>query len=253
LGRALTELDIVDKMTIVSKVHHMAQGLDAATAAALVEESVLQSLRRLRLEVLPICLFHIEENFPYVEALLRLKERGLVEYTGSSVMTPAATARIVATGVAEALQIPTSVLDRRYSHPAGGVIRQAAERGIAIFIRSIYLQGLLLQPEEDLRLELVGVLPVRRRLAALAAEAGMGLSELAVRYVLGLDGVTCGVVGIETLDQMRQNLVIFEKGPLDPELRQQVEAAVPALPDKILMPNQWPKRMEVKPQSRAGD
>ncbi|MCX6031540.1 MAG: aldo/keto reductase [Chloroflexi bacterium] len=251
LGRALAELGIADKMTVVSKVRYLAPGLDAATAAAIVEESVVQSLKRLGLEALPICLFHVEDNFCYAEALLRLKERGLVRHIGSSVMTPAATAAIVETGQAEALQIPTSVLDRRYSHPEGGIIRKAAERGMAVFVRSIYLQGLLLLPEEDVLPELAGVIPPRGRLQALAAEAGMSLGELAVRYVLSLDGVTCGVVGIETVEQMRQNLIMFAKGPLDAELRQAVEAAVPELPDKILMPNQWSKRMaDVKRQEK---
>ena len=148
LGRALAELRIAEEMTIVSKVHHMAQGLDATAAAAIVEESVVQSLKRLRLETLPICLFHIEENFSYAEALLRLRERGLVRHIGASVMTPAATSTIIDTGQAETLQIPTSVLDRRFSHPGGGtpapragVIEEAAEHGIAVFVRSIYLQG----------------------------------------------------------------------------------------------------------------
>jgi aryl-alcohol dehydrogenase-like predicted oxidoreductase len=251
LGRALAELRIADKMIVVSKVHHMAQGLDAATAAAIVEESVVQSLKRLRLETLPVCLFHIEGNFAYVETLLRLRERGLVRHVGSSVMTPAATTAIVRSGLAEALQIPTSILDRRFSHPDGGIIRQAADRGIAVFVRSIYLQGLLLMPEEDILAELAEVIPVRRRLEALADEAGMHLSELAVRYVLGLDGVTCSVVGIETLEQMQQNVAMFAKGPLDARLRQAVEAAVPDLPDKILMPNQWSRRMpDVKRQER---
>lgn len=243
LGRALAELRIADRMTIVSKVHHMAQGLDAATAAALVEESVVSSLKRLRLETLPICLFHIEENFVYAEALLRLKARGLVRHIGASVMTPAATAAIVAAGLAEALQIPTSVLDRRFSHPDGGIIRKAAGSGTAVFIRSIYLQGLLVMPEEEITPELAAVIPARRRLAALAAEAGMSLGELAVRYVLGLEGVTCGVVGIETVAQMQQNLAMFARGPLDPELRCAAEAAVPDLPAKILLPSQWSRRM----------
>jgi aryl-alcohol dehydrogenase-like predicted oxidoreductase len=251
LGRALAELGIADKMTIVSKVHHMAQGLNAATAAAIVEESVVQSLKRLRLEMLPICLFHIEENFAYAEALLRLKERGLVRRIGASVMTPAATSAIIDTGQAEALQIPTSVLDRRFSHPHGGIIRRATDQGMAIFIRSIYLQGLLLMPEEDLPLELAAVLPVRRRLVALAAAAGMTLSELAARYVLSLDGVTCAVVGIETEAQMRQNLAMFAKGPLDAELRRAAEAAVPDLPEGILMPSLWSRRMpDVKHQEK---
>ena len=72
-----------------------------------------------------------------------------------------------------------------------------------------------------------------------------------MRYVLSLDGVTCGVVGIETLEQMRQDLTIFAKGPLDVELRQSVEAVAHDLPDKILMPSQWSKRMaDVKRQEK---
>ena len=53
----------------------------------------------------------------------------------------------------------------------GGIIRKAAERGMAVFIRSIYLQGLLLLPEQDILPELAGVIPLRWRLEALAAEA----------------------------------------------------------------------------------
>ncbi len=260
LGQVLAELGLADKMTVVSKVRHLAQGLDAATAAALVEESVLQSLKRLRLETLPICLFHIEDNFSYAEALLRLRERGLVGHIGSSVMTPAATAAIVDSGHAEALQVPTSVLDHRYTRPWSGyhseqsIIHRASERGVAVFVRSIYLQGLLLMPEDDIDPELNGVVPARRRLQALAAEAGMSLSELAVRYVLSLEGVTCAVVGIETLEQMRQNLALFAKGPLDADLLQRVEAAVPHLADTILMPTLWTRRMadakrQEKPQA----
>ena len=137
---------------------------------------MVRSLERLRLETLPICLFHIEENFVYAEALLRLRERGLVRHIGSSVMTPQARPR--SSGWAgRAFQIPTSILDRRFSQPYGalsrpdgGVIAAAAARGMALFVRSIYLQGLLLMPEGDSRWELAAVLPVRRRLAALAAE-----------------------------------------------------------------------------------
>ena len=47
---------------------------------------------------------------------------------------------------------------------------EAAEHGMAVFVRSIYLQGLLLIPEEVFPLELAAELPVRRRLEELAAE-----------------------------------------------------------------------------------
>ena len=113
---------------------------------------------------------------------------------------------------------------------------------MAVFVRSIYLQGLLLLSDEATPPELAAVNPVRLRLRTLAGEAGLDLAELAARYILGIEGVTCAVVGVETVDQMRQNLAQFGRGPLPAGLHQAVEAAVPDLPDRILMPTLWPRR-----------
>jgi aryl-alcohol dehydrogenase-like predicted oxidoreductase len=118
----------------------------------------------------------------------------------------------------------------------------------ALFARSIYLQGLLLMEEKDVAAEHAAVIPVRRSLETVAREAGLGLAELAGRYMLSLPGITCLVVGVETVQQMRENVALFDRGPLDPALCSRIEAAVPDLPDAILFPGNWSKRMsDVKP------
>jgi aryl-alcohol dehydrogenase-like predicted oxidoreductase len=104
----------------------------------------------------------------------------------------------------------------------------------------VYLQGLVLMPDGEIAPGLDAVVPVLQALRKLAAEAGVSLAELAVRYVLALEGVTCGVVGVETVEQVKQNVAIFNKGPLDAGMMKAVVAAVPDLPDTILMPNKWP-------------
>ena len=196
LGRALSELKIADKMVVATKVCHLADDLAASEADAIIEESVMRSMRRLRMDVLPICLFHNETNFlGYADSLLKLRDRGLVGYIGSSVTTPGAASTIVRSGLADAVQMPTSVLDRRFVRI--GVCDQAAKRGTALFARSIYLQGLLLMPEDEILPELADVIPVRRNLQTLAEQAGMTISELAVRYVLGISGITSLVVGVD--------------------------------------------------------
>jgi aryl-alcohol dehydrogenase-like predicted oxidoreductase len=240
IGQALAELGLAGKVTVVTKIAHVDEGLAPSEVDRRIEDSVTQSLKRLRLDALPLCLFHHEENFSYVESLLKLKERGLVRHVGSSVMTPQMTKTIVNSGQAEAVQVPTSVLDRRYVR--AGVFHDCRQKALGLFVRSIYLQGLVLMADSEIMPGIAAVVPVLQRLRALAAEAGMGLAELAVRYVLGLEGVTCGVVGVETVDQMRQNVAIFERGPLDAGMMKAVIAAVPDLPDSILMPNKWPPK-----------
>jgi len=242
LGRALSELKIADKMVVATKVCHLADDLAASEADAIIEESVMRSMRRLRMDVLPICLFHNETNFlGYADSLLKLRDRGLVGYIGSSVTTPGAASTIVRSGLADAVQMPTSVLDRRFVRI--GVCDQAAKRGTALFARSIYLQGLLLMPEDEILPELADVIPVRRNLQTLAEQAGMTISELAVRYVLGISGITSLVVGVDSVDQMRENIALFDKGPLASEMSAAVTEAVPDLPESILFPSNWSKRM----------
>lgn len=250
VGRALADLGLVDKVTVVSKVVPIAEGLPPAKVDAIVEESVTQSLAKLRLDALPICMFHMDSNMlEYADSLYRLKEKGLVGHVGVSVNFPDVTRRIVRSGRAEAVQLPTSVLDQRFIK--GGIIREGAERGVALFARSIYLQGLLFVPEEEVLPELAEVIPVRRRLASLAAEAGMELAELAVRYLLGVDGITCLVVGAESVEQVRKNVRLVAGGPLDSDLAEAVSEAVPDLPETILFPRMWSKRIpDARPAGR---
>jgi aryl-alcohol dehydrogenase-like predicted oxidoreductase len=247
LGNVLHELDLSDKMIVVSKVRAIAEDYPSGHEVdQLVESSVVQSLKRLKLETLPICLFHREENFKYIDSLLKLKDKGLVRHVGSSVMTPKATLNILATGLAEAIQLPTNILDHRFI--SAGVFDLADKNNIAIFVRSIYLQGLVLMADETILPELAEVKPVLQKLRTLAREAGLSIGELAVRYILSLKGQTCTLVGVETVKQMRENIELFNRGPLPADLFMAVAKIVPTLSDHIIMPTKWSKRMpDVKP------
>lgn len=243
LGRAMSELGIANSMVVVTKVHPTAdENSSGRSADKAILKSVTQSLKRLRLDVLPVCLFHNERDFSCIDSLIRLKENGMIRHVGVSVGTrPGPAATIVESGLVEAVQIPANILDHR--HVQSGIFKTAHERGVAMFVRSVYLQGLLLMPEEDILPELAPVIPVRRKLQALADEAGMSMAELAVRYVLAIEGVTCALAGVESVAQMRRNIDLFSKPPLDNNLLKAATAAVPRLPEKILTPYLWPGAM----------
>lgn len=250
IGRALDELGIKDQVIIVSKILPMADGLTASEADRIVEESVTQSLKKLRLHVLPICLFHADNNFvEYAESLVRLKERKLVQYIGVSVNFPEIALKAIQTGNAEAMQLPTSILDQRFIRL--GIFDEGAKRCIGLFVRSVYLQGLLFLPEEEVLPELVDVIPVRRELQRLAYQAGMSLSELAIRFLLSIQGITCLVVGAESVEQVIDNARLVSQAPLTPDLVAAVSNAVPDLPETILFPRRWSKRIpDARPVGR---
>jgi aryl-alcohol dehydrogenase-like predicted oxidoreductase len=104
-------------------------------------------------------------------------------------------------------------------------------------------------PEESIPEALRAVVPARRRLAALAADAGMSLGELALRFMLTLDETTCLVIGVETVDQVKDNLRLFGRGPLPADVMAAVDCAVPELPAEILTPSLWPNALRIAPSS----
>jgi len=129
---------------------------------------------------------------------------------------------------------------RRVVAPGADEEAGLPSHGGAVFVRSVYLQGLLLMAAEAIPASLQAIMPVRERLAALAREASMPLAELAVRYMLGQEGVTCVLVGVETAAQVRENVAFFDRGALSADLQQAVETAVPDLPEPLLTPSLWP-------------
>ena len=237
LGKALSELGILHKMIVVTKVPPIPESTSSKEADSIVETSVINSLKHLRIEVLPICLLHAEGNICFFESLLKLKDKGLIRYAGISTMTPCATKHIIGLGVIDALQIPTNILDRRFT--GSGITSSAADKGLALFVRSMYLQGLLLMPEETIMSQLRDVIPVIRNLKKLADSFAMDISELAARYVWSVDGLTSALVGVDSTEQMRKNIAYFTKGPLSVDVVLEVKKTVPDLDQRILMPNMW--------------
>jgi aryl-alcohol dehydrogenase-like predicted oxidoreductase len=241
LGRALDELKVADRVMVVTKVRALtpAELADSALVARAIEQSVADSRRRLRIDCLPLVLFHREADAAYLNVLVELKEKGWLRHVGVSCDNrPGPAARFVAAGTMSALQLPGNVIDRR--HQSSGVFRDAAARGVAVFIRSVYLQGLLVMPEDEIPAALRDIVPVRRTLAAIGGEAGMTLAELALRYMLAQDGVTCVLTGVETVAQVENNLAIFARGPLPDDLLAAIRAATPELPETLLTPALWP-------------
>jgi aryl-alcohol dehydrogenase-like predicted oxidoreductase len=245
LGRVLQATGLKDMATVVTKIRHVKTmpGQRTATAVqAWIRDSVHTSLRHLRLGQLPLVLFHDSADIEYMETLLRLKEEGLVRHAGVSVIAPDQMPQVLCTPGVEAIQIAASMLDQRIL--GAGDLGRAAEAGLAVFVRSIYLQGLLLMPEEEIVPALSEAIPARRSLERLAAEAGLSMAEMALRYGLSLPGVTAVLVGVETTVQMKENVRIAAAGGLPPDLVREIREVVPALPDRILFPGNWPGPMK---------
>ena len=222
IGRALAELGLSGRFRIVTKIPKLPEGGDAEKFIA---ESLENSLRRLRIDRADAALLHAEEDFPHLDVLKSMAKRGLIAAAGVSLNTAAHRADGDA---ADCLQVPASLLDRRFDNCFGN--------GRRVFVRGAYLQGMLLMPEE--KVFIPEVVERRRKLEKLA----LPMAELALRFLFSKPEPKSVLTGVETVEQLKENIRIAALPPLGESDLQTIEAiAFPELPEMCVSPHFWPQ------------
>lgn len=222
IGRALGELGLSDRFRIVTKIPKLPEGCDAEKFIA---ESLESSLRKLRIDRAAAALLHAEADFPHLDVLKSMVKRGLIEAAGISLNT--AEHRDDGEN-ADCLQVPASLLDRRFDGCFG--------KGRRVFVRGAYLQGMLLMPEE--KVFIPEVAERRRQLEKL----GLPMAELALRFLFSKPEPKSILTGVETVDQLKENVRIAALPPLGESDLRTVEAiAFPELPEMCVSPYFWPR------------
>ena len=249
LGKALRELGVKNQAFVCTKVTSISDRVDSQgdSPEKAIRESVRDSARALGMDPIPLVLFHNPEDLPFLDGLLSLQDEGRCTHVGVSVYTVEQALAALSTPGIEAIQLPINILDRRFSEAA--VLDKAKRGGVAFFVRSVYLKGLLVIPEKEIHPGLTKVVPVRRKFERMAAELGMSLAELALRFVYSVPGVSGVVIGMETPAQLDSNLRIATKGVLPRTLVREIQAQQPYLGEEILNPAMWPDELVEPPEA----
>ena len=221
LGKAIKNLGIADKVIVVTKVPPVPENEDAAK---FIRNSLENSLRRLQLDVLPLVLLHRESDLPYLETLKSFAAEGLLLEAGVSLDSLAFRDKADDVGY---LQVPCNVLDHRFDPIISG------GRKKHIFIRSVYLQGMLLMDKS--RIPFPEIVAYREKLESF----GMPLAELCMRYLLSMPGNVSVLTGVDTVAQLQENIRLAKKGKLDEAFMAEVANAVPLLEERLIRPGLW--------------
>jgi aryl-alcohol dehydrogenase-like predicted oxidoreductase len=241
LGRVLRQLDAAARCVVVTKIRPVPDEAfgDLKLARRTIESSIQESRKHLGLDRLPLVLFHRERDIQFLDLALELVDRGWIERVGVSCGNEVGLAgQLLTDQNVAALQLPSNLVDSR--HRDSGVIGLAPATNTAVFIRSVFLQGLLLMDEAEIPSHLVDVIPARRQFAEIAEQSGVSLGELAIRHTLGIEGVTCVLVGVDSRRQMLANLDMFHRGSLPGDVQAAVDEIRPCLPERVLTPGLWP-------------
>lgn len=238
LGTVLERNGIGAAARITSKLH---LDIDSPLPGSLLPV-VETSLKRLKVPKLYCLMLHSESMLNlWQKGLLALLEgciqAGLVKHIGVSVYSPAKGVEALGTEAVSAVQLPANIFDQRFEQQ--GVFGIAQEMSRQIYIRSIFLQGLLLLDAETLPRPMGFAVPFLRQFERLATEAGITKLDLALGYVKQAYPKARILFGAETVPQVQENLDAWEK-----EIPQEIFARARSLfqnvPATILNPSSWP-------------
>ena len=127
-------------------------------------------------------------------------------------------------------QVPENICDRRLI--TSTTIQRLSDEGIIFNVRSIFLQGLLLNPTY-LPLSLQSSSTKLQELTLFAKENSMSVLELCVAYAKSIPWARGIIVGAASLDQLKE---IHEVSSLLPE---GWGNSIPILPVNVVDPRKW--------------
>ena len=202
--------DIADNIRIVSKQCQSVSNLSQTKVEKNIREELQQSLEKLHREFLDGYLLHSYREIDNPEAirtLLKLKEEGLVHAIGVSVYEIDEAEKAVEEGIIDYLQMPCSIFDQRGLR--SGVFRKAKQKGITVFTRSAFLQGLLMMNGEEVPEYLERIKPYLVKFNEILFKYNIEKRHAVLKYILSQDVIDYMVFGVESKKQLLE--VVDEK------------------------------------------
>ena len=172
-----------------------------------------------------------------MDILIEQKKAGKCLSVGvSCCREPEVVMPLLDSGLVDSIQLPVNLMDRR--HLDARMLEKANAKGVLRFIRSAFLQGILTMKNEKIPVALKYLRPLHSLYTDLASQAGMTLKEMALRFQLN-QRITSLIIGIESLEQLKQVLLYFNKGRLPEDLFKTVSQTYEYLDPQLINPSLW--------------
>lgn len=177
------------------------------------------------------------------EALQALKRNSIAESIGVSLYEPQELDYLIthAKGTVDVVQIPFNVFNCA-QWIRGRLLEKASAAGISVFVRSVYLQGLVFKEPEDAFVRALGLSEALRYFRSKAKACGASRSRLACDFVRSFEDVSYVVLGCESPSQVAENAAFFAEEPaLWPcrDIAGQIQESA-LIPQRALDPRFWP-------------
>lgn len=207
-------------------------------------DRVAVSKKRLGVQQLDILMLHHFDDYMCDKDNVRkvmheLKDAGEVRMIGASAYSFHNYEEIANTGF-DATQIPINLFD--WGQIDNGGLKKLETSGMMVFVRSVYLQGLVFQTPDTLAPHMEFARETLVKFGGLCQKYHLMPAQLALTFALSLPGVTSLVLGSEKVEQVRQNVELLQNAPqLTKEQLKELHDTFCDTPARVLNPSEWRK------------
>lgn len=212
IGDFLKSNEIKNTPFITSKLKiGLPHGASEKEVEATMYNSVETSLSKLGTKKLDCLMLHSATDMTtYGEIVSKTLEdmikKGYTSMVGASVYQPEELDIMLQNDIYEATQVPMSVFDQKLIHK--GYIKRLKEKNVAVFVRSVFLQGVFFLDPEKITDPILAeyAKPYIEMLRNYCKAENMSIAEFAISYIRDVEGVTSLVLGADTKEQVMENI-----------------------------------------------
>ena len=169
------------------------------------------------------------------DILCRMKENKLVNKIGYSLYSTEQLEKLLNMGLLpDLVQLPYSLLDRKFST----FLPQLKSLGIEIHVRSVFLQGLYFMNPSKLPEKLKPLKPALEEISQICLEYNSSINALALNFAISNPFIDKVVIGIDSVEQLNENIHTVESWEPIPELTSKVNQIKISRPE-LLNPANW--------------
>lgn len=202
-----------------------------------IKDSVKSSMARLQVKQLQGMLLHRPQDLlgEHGDKLYRelemLKDVGLVEKTGVSIYNPEELDEISSNFKFNIVQFPFNIFDQRMKD--SGWLDRLKNMNIEVHVRSVFLQGLLLMPPEKRPHKFNQWESLWTKWDKWLDENQITSLEACLRYVFSLPGIDKIIIGVDSLEQLKE-IITASNGELP-----DIPASVQCSDADLVNPSRW--------------
>ena len=136
-----------------------------------------------------------------IQALVALKMQGLVDKIGVSVYDGKQVTRILKIFTPDIVQLPISILDQRVLRD--GTLDSLYQLGVEVHARSVFLQGLLLMPADEIPIYFNPIRSLLNQFHMAANDQSLTAIQASLTFVRDLTQISKVLVGVQNLQQFQ--------------------------------------------------